>query len=288
MIKMRYEFTADRDTTVGDLLKSCSVSRRLTSKLKRAEGGITICGKPARTIDPVKCGDIVVISLCDKVCLPPDMSLSVKTVFEDESLIIFDKPGGMPVHPSAKHRNDTLGNFFAARFPGLTFRPVNRLDKNTSGLCVVAKDPFSAAVLQKSIDKTYYAAAGGSITEAGIIDLPIAREQSSIIIRCVRSDGRRAVTIYKPLAHSEKYTLLKIKLETGRTHQIRVHFSHIGHPLAGDDLYGGDCSDISRQALHCGEITFIHPLTHTPMSFSSPLPDDIRKLFTDVKQAGYT
>ncbi len=280
---MRYEFTSDRDTTVGDLLKSRSVSRRLTAKLKRAEGGITVCGKPARTVDPVKCGDIVVISLCDKSRLPPDSSLSVKTVFEDENLVIFDKPGGMPVHPSAKHRNDTLGNFFAAGYPGLTFRPVNRLDKNTSGLCIVAKDPFSAAALQQNIDKTYYAAAAGSITEAGIIDLPIARMQSSIITRCVRSDGRRAVTIYRPAAHSDKYTLLKIKLETGRTHQIRVHFSYIGHPLAGDDLYGGDCSDISRQALHCGDITFIHPLTHMTMSFSSPLPDDIRKLFiTDI------
>ncbi len=255
------------------------MSRRLLTKLKRREGGITRNGQLIRSIDEVNRGDVIVLSLEDESFLEPNGSLRVPIAFENESLVVFDKAGGMPVHPSIRHQGDTLGNYFAYLYPELTFRSVNRLDRDTSGLCVIAKDAFAAKLLQESCKKVYYAAVHGIIPESGTIDAPIARERESIILRCVREDGQRAVTHYKRLKCNEKYSLAEIDLETGRTHQIRVHFSHIGAPLAGDDLYGGLRDNIGRQALHCGRITFTDPLTHEHITVSSELPGDIKALF---------
>lgn len=255
------------------------MSRRLLTRLKRREGGITRNGQLIRSIDEVSRGDVIVLSLEDESFLETNGSLRVPIAFENESLVVFDKAGGMPVHPSIRHQGDTLGNYFAYLYPELTFRSVNRLDRDTSGLCVIAKDAFAAKLLQGSCKKVYYAAVHGIIPESGTIDAPIARERESIILRCVREDGQRAVTHYKRLKCNEKYSLAEIDLETGRTHQIRVHFSHIGAPLAGDDLYGGLRDNIGRQALHCGRITFTDPLTHEHITVSSELPGDIKALF---------
>ena len=166
----------------------------------------------------------------------------------------------MPVHPSIKHQGDTLGNCFSAMYPGLTFRPVNRLDRDPSGLCMVAKSARSAALMQGNCKKVYYAAVEGETAEAGTIDAPIAH--------------------FQRIALNRNYSLERITLETGRTHQIRVHFSHIGHPLAGDELYGGGRGGISRQALHCGELTFTGGDGRT-MTVTSPLPEDILNLFKE-------
>lgn len=200
-------------------------------------------------------------------------------VFENENLIVFNKPAGMPVHPSIRHQGDTLGNYFSSLFPELTFRPVNRLDRDTSGLCVIAKNALAASSLQGECRKIYYAAVHGIIEESGTIDAPITRRQQSIITRCVSPEGRRAVTHYRRLSFNDKYSLAEIVLETGRTHQIRVHFSHIGHPLAGDDLYGGLRENISRQALHCGEMSFTEPVSGELITVNAPLPEDIEGLF---------
>lgn len=254
------------------------VSRRLLTKLKREENGITRNGVTIRTIDTVYNGDIIVLKINDNSFLEPNSALNVPIAFENEHLVIFDKSGGMPVHPSIKHQGDTLGNFFSALYPALTFRPVNRLDKDTSGLVVVAKNAYSANILQKSCTKTYFAVVHGITDTSGIINAPIARECESIIVRCVREDGQSAVTHYRRIAHNEKYSLLEIHLETGRTHQIRVHFSHIGHALAGDDLYGGKRDDISRQALHCGVMSFRNPLTDKIITIKSDIPDDMKNL----------
>ena len=226
----------------------------------------------------VRAGDEIVLRLEDSSMLESNPELNVPVMFESGSMAVFDKPAGMPVHPSIKHQGDTLGNCFAGMYPGLTFRPVNRLDKDTSGLCAVAKDAFAAKLLQGSVTKVYYAAVEGTIPEEGTIDAPIARQQESIILRCVREDGRRAVTHFRRIALSERYSLAEIHLETGRTHQIRVHFAHIGHPLAGDDMYGGRMDDITRQALHCGELTFTDP-SEGQVRVRSALPEDIIKLF---------
>lgn len=241
--------------------------------------GITRNGKLVRSVDTVYNGDEIVLKIADTSLLEPNGSLNVPIAYENENLIVFDKPGGMPVHPSIKHQGDTLGNFFAHIYPDLTFRPVNRLDRDTSGLCIAAKNAHAANLLQSSCKKVYYAAVHGLTDEYGTIDAPIARQQESIILRCVRSDGQPAVTHYRRMMFSGKYSLEEIQLETGRTHQIRVHFSHIGHPLAGDDMYGGLRCDIGRQALHCGKLTFAEPLSGDIITVSSPVPEDIMSLF---------
>lgn len=257
------------------------VSRRLLTKLKRLEGGITRNGKTIRSIDTVENGDVIILRPGEGSPLEASPSLRVPIAFENDALVIFDKPGGMPVHPSIRHQGDTLGNCFAALYPGLTFRPVNRLDKDTSGLCVVAKDAYSARLLQNGCTKVYYAAAQGVISPCGTIDAPIARQRESIILRCVREDGQRAVTHYRRICSEKKYSLLRIILETGRTHQIRVHFAHIGHPLAGDGLYGGSKEDIDRQGLHCGEMSFTDPETGKRITVRSPIPEDMKNLFKE-------
>ncbi len=257
------------------------VSKRLLTKLKRIEKGITRNGETIRSIDMVYCGDVIVMKNPDESFLEPNGELNIPTAFENENLIVFDKPSGVPVHPSIKHQGDTLGNYFSYLHPELTFRAVNRLDRDTSGLCVIAKDSYSATALQGECEKVYYAVVHGITETEGTIDLPIAREKESIILRCVREDGQRSVTHFKRIQQNGKYSLLEIHLETGRTHQIRVHFSHIGHPLAGDDMYGGSRDDIGRQALHCGELSFRLPVTHEKITVKSDIPDDMKKLLKE-------
>lgn len=279
----RLVFCVTRDTKLDDFLRNdVGVSKRMISRLKRTENGITRDGSLVRTIDNVYRGDRIVLSFEDIKILEPNGNLDVETAFENENLIVFDKPVGMPVHPSIKHQGDTLGNFFAYKYPDLTFRPVNRLDRDTSGLCIVAKNAFSAAALQNDIQKVYYAAVTGNVKGEGTIDAPIAREQESIIKRVVREDGQKAVTHYKALISGERYSLLEIHLETGRTHQIRVHFSYIGHPLAGDDLYGGGREDIDCQALHCGCLEFKEPVTGETITVKSDIRADMKRLFEKV------
>ena len=277
---MKMNFTvkkADNDIQVGFFLSKMGVSKRLITKLKREENGILKNGEHCRTIDLVKEGDLVEISFCDNKKLDANPDLFVPVAYENDGFVVFDKPPLMPVHPSIKHQGDTLGNFFSAKYPQLTFRPVNRLDRDTSGLCVVAKSPFYANALQFSIKKTYFAIVEGVISDAGTIDLPIAREQESIIKRVVSDKGQPAVTHYKPIQSDGKYTLLEISLETGRTHQIRVHFSHIGYPLVGDDLYGNKSDEIPRQALHCGRLEITLPDGEI-LTVTSPLPEDMQIL----------
>lgn len=280
MNRLIFDVESEKPVALQDYLKNnCKVSRRLIQKLKNTDGGITCNGKFIRTVDNVENGDCIELNISDENDIEPNGSLKAEIVFESESVVVFDKPSGMPVHPSVRHRNDTLGNLFAYLYPELTFRPVNRLDKDTSGLCLVAKNPYSANLIQGNCKKVYYAAVHGIIKGEGVINAPIAREKESIIVRCVRDDGQYAVTYYKSIKSNGKYTLLEINLETGRTHQIRVHFSYIGNPLAGDDLYGGKRDGISRQALHCGKMTFCLPETGENITVSSELPCDINSLF---------
>ncbi|MDE6035140.1 MAG: RluA family pseudouridine synthase [Ruminococcus sp.] len=264
--------------TLQKFLTEKNVSRRLLTRLKREHNGITRNGVTIRTIDTVYDGDVISLKINDSKFLTPNPALCIPVAFENENLVIFDKSAGIPVHPSIKHQGDTVGNCFASLYPELTFRPVNRLDKDTSGLVLIAKNTFSANILQKSCTKTYYAIVHGITDISGTINTPIAREQESIITRCVREDGQQAVTHYRRIAYNDKYSLLEIHLETGRTHQIRVHFSHIGHALAGDDLYGGMRTDIQRQALHCGEMSFRNPVTDETITIKSDIPDDMKNL----------
>lgn len=256
MKHIEYTYHGENEISLQNFLRKNGVSARLLKKLKRQENGITKNGVLIRSVDMLKNGDTVCLNIDDDRFLEGNANLNVRTAYENDYVVIFDKDAQMPVHPSVKHQGDTLGNFFAYRYPDLTFRPINRLDRNTSGLCAVAKNPHSANLLQGKIKKTYYAVVCGKTQPSGTINAPIAREQETIILRTVREDGKPAVTHYRTIKQNEKYSLVEINLETGRTHQIRVHFSHIGYPLAGDELYGGSCVDISCHALHCARLEF--------------------------------
>ena len=265
------------------LRRRTGVSARLLTQLKQSPEGILCNGVPWRTVDLVRAGDVVVLTMPEGRGLEPNPALRVPAVLETAHYIVYDKPTGMPVHPSSKHRRDTLGNYFAACMPTHTFRAVNRLDRDTSGLCMIAKDAYTAGALQGKLDKRYYAVLCGRLTRDGTISAPIARAEASIITRCVREDGQPAVTHYRVLGCSPDYTAVEIQLETGRTHQIRVHFAHLGYPLAGDDLYGGSCRDIGRQALHCGRLFWRDPVTGQPCSAVSPWRREMQQLVPQVQ-----
>jgi len=262
----------------GAFLRKKGFSMRLIRRLK-AEGGITRDGETLRTRDPLRPGDVITVTMGAERGLTPNADVNARVVYRDEDVIVFDKAPFVPVHPSMGHYSDTLGNLFSHLVPDTAFRPINRLDRNTSGLCVCAENEWAAALLANTLDKTYYAATDGEMYDSGVIDAPIGREDGGIIKREVRPDGERAVTLYRPIFCGGGHTLYEVKLLTGRTHQIRVHFSHIKRPLCGDDMYGGDCSGINRQALHCGRISFALPASGEKTELVSPFPEDIARLF---------
>ena len=260
---------------LGDILREKGFSRKLLTRLKRTDGGILRNGGSIRTVDAVSCGDRIVICESEKGGAEPNASLDVSVLFEDEHLAVFNKPPMMPCHESIKHRGDTLSNFFAAHCPDTVFRCVNRLDRDTSGCVVVAKSRFCANALQKSCGKVYYGICKDLEPSGGRICAPIAREKESIIKRCVREDGQFAATTFCVAERYGQYSLCRFLLETGRTHQIRCHMAHIGAALVGDDMYGEKSEMISRQALHCGEVSFTHPVTGERITVKAPLPEDM-------------
>lgn len=270
----------DNNRQVKEFLRDFGVSSSLLTKLKQTENGITVNGNFARTIDRLSTGDRLVISIQNKGHMPKPLENSnVQMVYDDEDILVLNKPFMMPVHESRNHQGDTLANAAACYMESDTaFRAVYRLDRDTSGLVLIAKNELAASKLAGRIKKDYYAICKGVLTDNGTIDLPIRRVSDSIIERGVFSDGEKAVTHWQVIKSNGENTLLKINLETGRTHQIRVHFSHIGHPLLGDSLYGGNCNQITRQALHCKTIYFAHPVTEKPMIIDSNFPEDFYQI----------
>ncbi len=281
------KFTVDKcfeKMTVGRFLRTyCLVSARTLAKLKRAEGGILLNSQPIRAVDFVKQGDIIELNLPKSVSEGVlSVNLPLDIVYEDSYIIVLNKPPFMPVHPTKVHQQDTLANavaFYAEnRGECYAFRAVNRLDRNTSGLVIVAKDRHTASALSASnITKHYIAFAQGKIAEKGTVDAPIELSPDSKIVRKVTPEGKKAVTHYEPLEYKDGFTVLKLFLETGRTHQIRCHLSYIGHPLLGDDLYGGNLDRIERHALHCGYVSFTHPITNETIELTATLPKDMKK-----------
>lgn len=278
MRELLYIVSAQEDGCCAlDFLKKRGYSARVIAALKRT-ASLTRGGEILRTVDVLHEGDEVRVMLSDSGGLQPNPDVCAAKVYEDSDAVVYDKPPFVPVHPSQRHRLDTLGNLFSAQYPAQPFRPINRLDRNTSGLCLCAKNQLFASLSGKTLKKVYYAAVDGDIAAGGTISAPIAREGESVIRRCVSENGKPAVTHYEPILRANSRTLLRVTLETGRTHQIRVHFAHIGFPLCGDDMYGGNCSQISRHALHCGELCF-ERLSGERVSVSAPLPEDIARLF---------
>ena len=283
MREISYTVPAEFDGVQAQVfLKSRGISRRVLTALKRS-GGLTRGSGILRTVDVIHAGDVITLRLDGgETSVAANPELSADVVYEDEDVVVFNKPPFMPVHPSQRHHDDTLANLFAARYPGLPFRPINRLDRNTSGLCVCAKNQLAAAALSGSISKVYYAITDGT-PPGDTVDAPIGRLGDSVIERCVTPDGKPAVTHFRKVA-GERRALLRITLETGRTHQIRVHMAHIGFPLCGDDMYGGDCTAISRQALHCGEVGFTLPVSGEHITVSAPLPEDMAAILDGTNE----
>ena len=218
--------------------------------------------------------------------VPTKMDLNI--VFEDNWMLIVNKPAGVATHPSILHYYDSLCNGVRFYFDSIGLnkkvRPVNRLDLNTSGLVIFAKCEYIQECLisemKNNIFKKEYLAFCEGLFEnkSGTIDLPIGRKDNSIIERCISKNGKPSITHYNVLKEFNNYSLVRCILETGRTHQIRVHLSAISHPLIGDSLYGSFSDLISRQALHCYKLQFIHPITKEFMSFCGDLPPELKKL----------
>ena len=256
----------DGITVQNFLGKYCQVSARLLAKLKRVENGITSGGKLIRSIDILHYGDIVELLLPENESEIIPVEIPIDAVYEDDFVIVYNKPPYMPVHPVREHQLDTLANgaaFYALKKgENFVFHAVNRLDKDTAGLVLAAKNSYAAAFLPENTEKRYMALCEGIVEGSGTINAPLRLKEGHTIQREIGEGGVNAVTHYEAVRHySGKYTLLSIQLETGRTHQIRAHFSGIGHPLAGDDMYGGSREHFPRQCLHCAEIRFVHPIS---------------------------
>lgn len=279
----------DEGAELGELLRRHGFSRGIITKLKQGNS-LLINGEKARTVDVIHIGDVIKAAMNDDTEIVPNSSLKAEIIYDDDDIVIFNKPPFMPVHPSIRHYDDTLANLFTALYPGTAFRSISRLDRNTSGLVLVAKNRLAAAKLTAKKEnrpkKLYYAVAAGDVKEkfgcCGEIIKPIARVSESIITRKISDDGQYAHTVFKVINSSRDMSFLEISLVTGRTHQIRVHFSSEGFPLMGDDLYGGSTELIKRQALHCGYISFVHPITGELMKFRSEPPEDMQSLIERI------
>lgn len=269
---------------VLDFLKHLGFSHRLITKLKQTPDGILLNGEHIRTIDPMSEGDVLEINLpTDKkesISIPVEMPLDI--IYEDDDILVLNKPAMLAVHESHNHLGDTLSNAVAFHLkkegkPSV-FRAVGRLDKGTSGLMVCALNRYAASRLSGKIKKQYLAIATGIYEGEGTIDAPIYRPDPILTVRTVDERGERAITHWKALKNDGKNTLLRVKLETGRTHQIRVHFASLGTPLVGDTMYGTPDERICHQALHCCECRFIHPVKNEEMHFFCDMPDDMKKI----------
>ncbi len=282
----------DQFDNLKELLKTkFNISDRLLLKLK-SNNKILINNSTGNIKSPVKSKDIIEVLLDleedNSNIIPIKMDLNI--IFEDEFLLVLNKPAGFPIHPSMQHFEDSISNGVRYYFDSINLRkkirPVNRLDKDTSGIVIFAKNEYSQECLSRQMKankfvKEYLAICEGNLKETfGTISAPIARKKDSIIERCVDSSGDNAITHYDVLKNCSNLSLVHLVLETGRTHQIRVHMAYIGNPIIGDTLYGQKSSLISRQALHSYKVTFIHPVTHEKITLVAPLFDDMKSILT--------
>lgn len=289
------EYIISSDTnpvTVLDFLKQEGFSRHILSSMKNSSGNcIVLNGERGFGRSVLKEGDRLVVTVPEvesgENIIRTEMDLDI--LYEDEDILVINKPGGMPVHPSMGNYENTLANgiawYFSQKGEDFVYRCINRLDRDTTGTLILAKNPLSAAVLsvqmkRRQIRRTYLALVDGVLPESGVVDAPIARMEGSVITREVNFEtGESAVTHYERLAVGRYYSLAELHLETGRTHQIRVHMKYIGHPLPGDYLYHPDYRRIQRQPLHSFQLEFTHPITKEPMLFTAPVPEDFRIAF---------
>ena len=286
---LEYEIPSEYDganiTTV--LKQHFKISTNLIKDLKKYKEGIQVNGEHKRVVDFVAKGDILKITIRDTASeniVPTDIPLDI--VYEDEDVLVINKLPNMPTHPSMGNYENSLANgvmyYYKSKGEERVFRAVNRLDKDTSGLMAVAKNSYMHARLgeeiqKKELKRKYMCIVCGDVERDGTVDAPIRRADGSVINRIVAPDGQRAVTHYRVIKRYGEYTLLEMKLETGRTHQIRVHMAYIGHPLVGDWLYGTEDHNIAkRQMLHSCYLCFTHPITGQIMEFKDEMAEDMR------------
>jgi 23S rRNA pseudouridine1911/1915/1917 synthase len=278
----------DAGRTVLSYLKERGFSSRVLAGLKRSPYGITIGRKKVTVQKQLRAGDELTVRIANRErqvanehIQPVDLPLTIH--YEDEDVLVVDKPPHLATHPSLGKHGATLAGAVAFYLAGkeFVFRPVHRLDKDTSGAILLGKNAHSAGVLGESLKKggiqrTYLAILEGELPqEKGTIDAPIARVEGSVLKREVIAAGDRAITHYKVLAKGQGYCLVHLKLDTGRTHQIRVHTAHLGAPVAGDFLYGREDPALGRQALHSATLAFTHPVSGEGITLRCPLPQDL-------------
>ncbi|WP_440894922.1 RluA family pseudouridine synthase [Amphibacillus sp. Q70] len=278
---------AEDHMILRDFLRNIvGLSRNMIKILKFDGGQILVNNELVNVRTRLVAGDQVKVIFPAEKRAPSLNSEKIKLdiVYEDDFLLVINKPAKKAVMPSMTYPKGTIANGLIAYYDqfGLdyTVHIVTRLDRDTSGLMLIAKQQFSHSLLHNiELDRHYQALVHGKLLEkSGIIDAPIGRKPGSIIARAVREDGKQAITHYQVVRHIKEGTIVDIQLETGRTHQIRVHFAHLGHPLWGDDLYGGPIQRIDRQALHCVSLAFTHPITKEKLCFHSEWPEDIAVL----------
>ncbi len=294
------------DLALSQVLSQYSRSR-LAAWIKA--GDVQVDGRAARPRDAVFGGEKVVVHarlvLDDRV---EAQRMPIKVVHRDRHVLVIDKPAGLVVHPGAGNRSRTLQNGLLALDPKLAAGPragiVHRIDKDTSGLLVVARTleahtALVEALREHRVQREYVALCLGAITGGGTIDKAIGRHRTDRLRMAVRADGKPAVTHYRLLERFARHTLLQVQLETGRTHQIRVHLAHVGHPLVGDPLYGGRrqltagaspdlraaLQSFGRQALHAGRLAFEHPITGESVDVTSRLPADFESLLAVLRKS---
>ncbi len=287
-----YEIGTEQEPVrIGDYLRKQGYSRNILIHLKKTEGGILKNGEPVFVSMVLHPGDVLTVTLREEEgsekIRPVAMDLDL--VYEDEDLLVVNKPADMPIHPSIHNHENTLANGVTAYYENrgipFVYRCINRLDRDTTGLLIIAKNMLSASILadmlkSREIHREYLAIASGEVPPEGLIDAPIGRREGSVIERCVDFEkGERAVTHYRRVAYKNGYSLVSLKLETGRTHQIRVHMKYLGYPLIGDFLYNPDYRLMNHQALHSYHLSFLHPITGQPMEFTAEPPWD-QKFFS--------
>ena len=287
-----YQITEnEQGTTVLDFLRKKGFSRHILSSMKADKEALTRNGQRIGGREKLLAGDHFRVRLLETVdsdgIVPVLMPLSI--LYEDKDILVINKPADMPVHPSIGNYTNTLANGVAAYLDAKNehspFRCINRLDRDTSGALILAKNAFSAAVLStqmrnRQIRRTYLAVVEGITPPNGTISAPISRVDDSVIERHVDFlHGEPAVTHYERLETKNEHSLLEIHLETGRTHQIRVHMGYIGHPLPADYLYHPEYNCFKRQPLHSLQLEFRHPVTDKSMCLLAPVPEDMCNAF---------
>ena len=283
------------DQQIKTFLKSKGFSAQSIITLKKDPAAVCVNGEPAFMNRRLKAEDVLRIvireDLSSEKIAPVELPLDI--VYEDEDLLVINKPAGMPIHPSMNNYDNSLANalawYFAEKKTPFVFRCINRLDRDTSGLTVIAKHYVSAGILAEQVtnkasgqgmQREYLAIVRGSLTpEQGIISAPLGRKPGSVIERTIDFEhGESAVTHYRLVKKQNGHSLVSIKLETGRTHQIRIHMKYLGFPLIGDYLYNPDNEWMDRQALHSARLSFRHPITGEVMTFEAPLPEDMARV----------